>query len=577
MLFDLFKPKPIRLSPTESFKLEKSSIKPHVLLVLDGFGIAPNSTGNAISAAKTPNLNYLKANFPYTKLIAAGESVGLPANEAGNSEVGHLTIGVGRVIYQSLPKINMAIKDGSFYTNNAFLLALKHATESGSALHLMGLVSSGNVHSSTEHLMALLEFVRRSSFRNVYLHLFTDGRDAPPTDAINIINKISDYLDELKIAQIATISGRYWAMDRDARWERTKKAYDAIVNGIGPRVSNPVDAIKASYQTNITDEFIEPTVIEQNGKPVGAVGDNDAVIFFNFRIDRPRQLTMAFTYPDFEKLKEVEFGYTPHGSQKHRKEGEKAEGPTFQRGKILQNLFFVTMTEYQKNLPVSAIAYPPEFVMNSFPEVISKANLRQFHLTESEKERMVTYYMDGLKDQRFPNEDVVIVSSPNVSTYDKKPEMSVYKIVSEFKKAIMKDTYHFIVMNFANPDMVAHTGNLKATIKAVEHADSAVGSIAAMTLKAGGTLYITADHGNAEELLSFPLGTFFYTTSSGSTNTEHSNSPVPLYLVNNRYKGAVNLLREGNLSDVAPTILELMGIPKPPEMTGRSLIVKGSK
>lgn len=574
MIFNIFKPKPIRLNPAENAKLEKAVIKPHVLLVLDGFGIAPHSQGNAISAARTPNLTYFQENYPYSKLIAAGESVGLPANEAGNSEVGHLIIGVGRILYQSLPKINMSIKDGSFFENKAFHAALSHARNNNSKLHLMGLVGSGSVHSSTDHLMALLEFARRNNFRNIFLHLFTDGRDAPPTDAVNVIKKISEYINEVKIAQIASITGRYWAMDRDARWERTKKAYDAIVNGIGARAADPISAINAYYQTNITDEFIEPTVIEFNGQPVGTVDDNDAVIFFNFRIDRPRQLTMAFTIANFEELKVVEFGYTPHGRQKHRKEGEKAEGPTFERSKKPKNLFFVSMTEYQKNLPVSVIAYPPDFVTNSMPEILSKMGLRQFHLAESEKERMVTFYMDGLKDKRFEGEDVLIVSSPNVSTYDKKPEMSVYKIVSEFKKAILKDQYNFMVMNFANPDMVAHTGNIKATISAVEHVDAAVGSIAAMTLKAGGVLYITADHGNAEELLTFPLGTFYYTTSQGSVNTEHSNSPVPFYVIGNQFKGKRDILLDGNLSDVAPTIMDLMGVQKPPEMTGRSLILK---
>jgi len=574
MLISIFKPKPIRLSLQENAKLEKSTIKPQVLLVLDGYGIAPTSSGNAIAAARTPNLNYFKENYLYSKLIAAGESVGLPANEAGNSEVGHLTIGTGRVVYQSLPKINMSIKDGSFYQNPAFIKTLSHARNNRSKVHIMGLVGSGNVHSSTEHLFALLEFFRRNNFGNIYLHLFTDGRDAPPTDAVNVIAKIQNYLSTVKIARIATISGRYWAMDRDARWERTKKAYDAIVSGVGVKAADPLEAVKASYQVNVTDEFIEPTVIESNGKPVATVDDNDAVIFFNFRIDRPRQLTMAFTFANFEELKVVEFGYTPHGTQKHGKDSNVAKGPTFERGKKPKNLFFVTMTEYQKNLPVSAIAFPPDFVQNSMPEILSKSGLSQLHLSESEKERMVTYYMDGLKDTRFSGEDVLIVSSPNVSTYDKKPEMSLFKIVSEFKKAILLDKYHFVVMNFANPDMVAHTGNLKATIKAVDYVDSAVGSVAAMVLKAGGTLFITADHGNAEELLSFPLGTFFFTTSSGSINTEHSNSPVPFYVIGNQFKGVKGILRDGNLSDVAPTILNLMGVSVPPEMTGNDLIVK---
>ncbi|HLE49110.1 MAG TPA: 2,3-bisphosphoglycerate-independent phosphoglycerate mutase [Patescibacteria group bacterium] len=572
MILDFIKNKGPILTPAEVLKLEKSTIKPGVLLVMDGFGLAPPSDGNAIINSKTPNIDYYKANYPVSTLIAAGESVGLPANEAGNSEVGHLTIGAGRVIYQSLPRINMAIKDGSFYENKALNDALKHAKNNNSQLHLMGLVSSGNVHSSTEHLYALLEFCRKSSFANVKLHLFTDGRDAPPTNGINVIEHIQSYLRSVKVASIATISGRYWAMDRDARWERTHKAYQAIVLGQGVPESDPITAIKNSYAKNVTDEFIEPIVIHQNNVPIGTVNDNDAIIFFNFRIDRPRQLTMAFVFPDFEQLKEVEFGYTPHGKQKHRKEGEVAQGPTFKREKWPKNIFFVTMTEYQKNLPVSGIAFPTETIKNSLPEVLSAQGLKHFHLTESEKERMVTFYLDGMREEKLPGEDDLIVSSPNVSTYDKKPEMSIFKIVKEFKKAILKDYYHFFILNFANPDMVAHTGNIKATIQAVEAVDKALGDITAMTLKAGGTMYVTADHGNAEELLSYPTGGFFFTTSTGSVNTEHSNSPVPFFILKNDFKGKTGILSDGSLADVAPTILFLMGIQKPPEMLGHNLI-----
>jgi 2,3-bisphosphoglycerate-independent phosphoglycerate mutase len=574
MLFDIFKKGLTNITPQEGARIHSLKIKPLVLLILDGFGIAPESVGNAIAEAKTPNLNNFKTNYPNSVLIAAGESVGLPANEAGNSEVGHLTIGAGRVIYQSLPKIDMSIKDGSFFENNALLSALAHVRKNNSRLHIMGLVSSGSVHSSINHFYALLQFCQKHNFSNVALHLFTDGRDAPPKDAINVVSKIESYLNNTKCAQIATISGRYWAMDRDARWERTKKAYEAIVSSIGDQASSAVEVIKASYERGITDEFIEPTVITVNGSPVGGVNDNDAVIFFNFRIDRPRQLTMAFVFPNFEELKYVEFGYTPHGKQKAKKEGEKATGPTFKRSKWPRNVCFVTMTEYQKNLPVSAIAFPPEIINGTLAESISKAGLRQLHLTESEKERMVTFYFDGLKDEKFVGEDTDIVPSPNVATYDRKPEMSVNKIVEEFKKAVLKDYYHFFVINFANPDMVAHSGNIKATIKAIEAVDKALGLLVDITLLSSGCVMVTADHGNAEELLTFPIGTFFFTTSKGSVNTEHSNNPVPFYLIDSRFKGRTDILEGGSLADIAPTVLDIMGLPIPKLMTGKSLLKK---
>jgi 2,3-bisphosphoglycerate-independent phosphoglycerate mutase len=572
MLLDIFKRAFPGISTLESSRIRSLKIRPVVLLVLDGFGIAPESQGNAISEARTPNLNNFKKNYPNTSLIAAGESVGLPANEAGNSEVGHLTIGAGRVIYQSLPKIEMSIKDGSFFENPEFLSVLAHVRKNQSRLHIMGLVSSGSVHSSLNHLYALLELCRKYSFSNVVLHLFTDGRDAPPNDAANVISKLESYLADTKCAQIASVSGRYWAMDRDARWERTKKAYDAIVSGIGLHANSATEAIKSSYEKGVSDEFIEPTVIMKEGKVFATVSDNDGVIFFNFRIDRPRQLTMAFVFPNFEELKYVEFGYTPHGKQKARKEGEIAAGSTFKRDKWPKNIYFVTMTEYQKNLPVSAIAFPPEVINETLPEMISRAGLKQLHLTESEKERMVTFYFDGLHDEKYVGEDTDIVPSPNVPTYDKKPEMSVAKIVEEFKKTVLKDYYHFYIMNFANPDMVAHSGNIKATIQAIQAVDKALGVVADITLLSSGILIVTADHGNAEELLTYPIGTFFFTTSKGSVNTEHSNNPVPFFLIDSKFKGKRNILHSGSLVDVAPTVLDLMGLPIPSLMTGTSLL-----
>lgn len=553
-------------------------IKPVVLLVLDGWGVAPKSPGNAISEARKPNFDKYMSSYPHGELIASGESVGLPANEAGNSEVGHLTIGAGRVIYQSLPRINMAIEDETFYDNKAFLAAIRHTSTYKSRLHLIGLVSSGTVHSANEHLYALMELCVKRKVTGISLHLFTDGRDAPPTDAIKVIAEIEDKLEELNIGRIATISGRYFAMDRDGRWERTQKCYEALVLGVGIRAKDSQSAIRASYTRGKTDEFIEPMVIVPDSMssrlgPVSALGsgtinDNDAVIFFNFRIDRPRQLTMAFTLPDFEKLKEVEFGYIPHEG---KKEVGKTEGPTFQRAKWPKNLFFVTMTEYQKNLPVSAVAFPPQDVGNSLPEIISKYKLNQAHIAESEKERMLTFYFDGMKEARLPQEDVEIIASPNVATYDQEPQMSVFKLVKKFKKLIGKEKYHFFVLNFANPDMVGHSGNLEKTIAAIEFCDRAIGEVVEATLRKNGTFILTADHGNAEQLITYPTKAFFITSSRGVVNTEHSNNPVPILIVHRNLERKTIALN-GDLSDVAPTILNLMGLPIPQVMTGRDLL-----
>jgi len=552
------------------FKKRKFNVKPVVLLILDGFGIAPPSLGNPISKAKTPNLDSLAKTYPYTQLIASGESVGLPANEAGNSEVGHLTIGVGRVVYQSLPRINMAIEDGNFFENRAFLQAVNHIKIYGSKLHLMGLIGSGTVHSSNEHLFALLDFCYRNKLKGVYLHLFTDGRDSPPTDAIKVAQTIEEKLSEsdIRIAQISTISGRYYAMDRDGRWERTQKTYDAIVSAKGLHAPSAVDAIQNSYNQGKTDEFIEPTIIDKSS-PYQGVADNDAIIFFNFRIDRPRQLTMAFVFRDFEERKFIEFGYIPHESSKQK---EASEGPTFKREKWPQNLFFVTMTEYQKNLPVSAIAFPPQEIANSLSEILSNKGLKQLHLAESEKERMVTFYFNGMREGKFPGEDDLIVPSPNVATYDKQPEMSAFKVLNQFKKNLYKDFYHFIVINFANPDMVGHSGNVSATVAALEVVDKVVGTIVSETLNSQGAVFITADHGNAEELLTYPTGTFFYTSSGGNVNTEHSNNPVPFYVISRSFQIVGKNLPKGNLSDVAPTILSYMGIRTVAEMTGSNLL-----
>lgn len=548
---------------------QKNGIKPVVLLILDGYGIAPPSSGNAITQARTPNLNFYQENFLYTQLIAAGESVGLPANEDGNSEVGHLTIGAGRVIFQSLKRINLSIENGSFFENPALVGAVAHVRAQNSRLHVMGLVGSGNVHSSMNHLYAVIEFAKRNNIQHVFLHLFTDGRDAPPQEAKSIVAEIENKIQDMKLGTIASITGRYWALDRDRRWERTKSVYDALVLGKGVPANSSKEAIDRAYAQGQYDEFIPPTVVTKGGSPVGTIQDNDAVIFTNFRIDRPRQLTMAFTMPDFETVHNFMFGdvleHTGHN------EGITVN-KTFVREKIMKNLFFVTMTEYQKGIPVSAIAFPPEDVQNSLSSVIAQAGLRQMHMAESEKERMVTFYFDGLKEERFAGEDTYIVSSPKVATYDKKPEMSVKKLVSQFKRVLARGEYHFIVLNFANPDMVAHSGNLKATIKAIEIVDKMVGELVSATLKADGTVLITADHGNAEELLTYENSSFYFTSEKGSVNTEHSDNPVPLFVIGNwAYKKGKQVPR-GSLSDVAPTILGMMNIAIPTDMKGVNLL-----
>ena len=547
-----------------------SGIKPVVLLVLDGYGIAPASQGNAITQAKKPNIDSFASSYFRGELIASGESVGLPANEVGNTEVGHLSLGAGRTIFQDLVRINKSIKDESFYDNRALLQALDHVKKNNSKFHVIGLVGSGNVHSSIEHFWAIMEFCKRQNLTNVYLHLITDGRDSPPNEGIEVVQKIESQLMVNKIGKVATISGRYFAMDRDKRWERIQKEYEALVLGKGTSVSSAVEALKRSYAAKKSDEFVEPAVIKTpEGKPVATIDDNDAVIFFNFRIDRPRELTMAFVLGNFESLTSFNFGDDPE--QGGRREGQIEFGTTFKREKRPKNLFFVTMTEYIKNLPVSAIAFPKEIVPDGLGEVLARNGLKQMRLAESEKERFITYYFDGMKEERFNGEDVQIVPSPKVATYDKKPEMSVFGVVEEFKKALSRGVYHFFVINFANPDMVAHTGDIGATVKAIEFVDRAVSEVVRDTLVAGGTILITADHGNAEELLTFPTTTFFVTTSKGTVNTDHSNNPVPLYIIGDRFKGPRELPK-GTLNDVAPTILGMMGVEKPAVMTGKNLL-----
>jgi len=548
-------------------------IKPNVLVVMDGFGMAPPSEGNAITLAKKPNLDRYFATYPHTQLIASGESVGLPTNEVGNTEVGHLTLGAGRTILQDLKRINLSIEKGTFYDNKALVSLASYVKSHNSNLHVLGLVSSGKVHSSLDHLFAILQFCKKEQVNQIYLHLFTDGRDAPPKEGIEIIKKIEEKMNILRVGRIASIAGRFYAMDRDKRWSRTEKAYKAIVLGEAIQTQSALDAINSAYAKGQTDEFIEPTVIVDANGPVGKIKDNDGVVFFNYRIDRPRQLTMAFVIPDFENLKKFDFS----DSNKTKKQNEEvaASGEhTFQRGKVPQNLFFVTMTEYIKDLPVSAIAFGAEVVDRPLGMVISGAGLNQLRMSESEKERFVTYYFNGLREESFPNEEVKIVASPKVETYDMQPQMSAPKLCSEFIAKMKQDKFHFAVINFANPDMVAHSGNLPASIKAVECVDKEVHKLIQAILAQNGTVFLTADHGNAEELITFPTSTYFFTTSKGTVNTDHSSNPVPFVVINKSFEGKNVSLSKGTLADVAPTILANMGIGKPEVMTGNNLLAQ---
>jgi 2,3-bisphosphoglycerate-independent phosphoglycerate mutase len=539
-------------------------IKPIILIIMDGWGIAPDGPGNAVTQAQTPTIDNFWAAYPRTQLIASGEAVGLPKNENGNSETGHLNLGAGKIVFQDLPRINMAIADGSFFQKPAFKAAAEHVRKNKSSLHLLGLIGSGGVHSSLEHLLALIHFAKQESLPKLFLHLFTDGRDSPPTSALTYIDRVETELKKIGFGQIASLCGRYWAMDRDNRWQRTQKAYDALTLGKGKLVFSPAEGIKTSYEENKTDEFLEPLILtDKNNQPIGLINDNDAVIFFNFRIDRPRQLTKAFVLPNFETLVIKKAAFDPYAERYGLHLYEVPEQTTtFKRTKIIKNLFFVTMTEFEKRLPAQ-IAFPPIPVKMPLARVLSEKGLRQLHIAETEKERFVTYYFDGQREDPFSGEDRIEISSPKVATYDKKPEMSAYEVTNELVKRLKTNIYHFVVVNYANPDMVGHTGVLSAGIKACEVTDECVGKVVNTVLGLGGSCLITADHGNVEEMINL---------ATREVDTEHSSNPVPLIIVSQRFRQKVQNLPQGILADVGPTILALMEINKPELMTGRSLL-----
>lgn len=538
--------------------------KPVVLTILDGWGIAPPSPGNAISQAKTPNMTSFWQEYTHTQLIAHGESVGLPKREPGNTETGHLNLGAGRIAYQDLPRINISIADGSFFQNPALLAAIKHVSDHQSRLHIMSLVGGGGVHSDLSHFFALLRLCHEQNTKSVFLHIFTDGRDSPPTSSLDYVKQLQAVMTREGVGKIASVCGRFYAMDRDFRWDRTKKTYEALTENIGKTAPDIETAIKQSYDQNQTDEFIEPTlIVDENKNPIAKISDNDAVIFANFRIDRPRQLTKAFVLTDFDsKGNTIDFDpYAVKYTKKHADEKDNIRPKPFTRNIVLKNLFFVTLTEYEKDLPVHP-AFPPQAIQNTLAETISSHSASQLHMSESEKERFVTYYFNGLKEQSFPGENRLIIPSPKVSTYDKKPEMSAVELTNRLISEIQAGTYDFIVVNFANADMVGHTGNIKSTTQACEVLDTCIGRVKDAILASDGVLIITADHGNAEEMLNLATNT---------TDTEHNANPVPLIIIGNEFKNGKQL-PQGILADVAPTVLQLMKLPIPFSMSGRNLL-----
>lgn len=510
-------------------------MKPVIFAILDGWGIAKHKQGNAIAQAKTPIIDEIEKFYPATSLQASGIAAGLPWKEPGNSEVGHLNLGAGRIVYQSLPRIVLAIKDKSFFKNPALLQASKHAEKNNSCLHLMGLVSSGSVHSYIDHLYGLIEFAKKENIEKVRLHIFTDGEDSPSKEAAEFLRDVEKKLNELKDGKIATVIGRIYAMDRNKNWDRTETTYNCLTRGIGLRHSDLFQALQEFYKQGLTDTFIKPIVISDR------IRDNDSVIFFNFRKDRARQLTKAFVMPNFK-----EFPRKP-----------------------LKNLCFVTMTQYEEGLPVK-IAFPPIEIRNHLTEVLSKAGKKILKIAETEKYAHVTYFFNGGKEEVYPGEKRILVPSATMPHYDKYPEMAALEITNKILDTINENESNLIVVNYANPDMVAHTGNFQATIKAVEFIDKQLKTLLGLVLEKKCYLLISSDHGNAEEMIH---------PRTGEPNPEHSANPVPFYLVNDEYKKkpgsrspSPSESPQGILSDVAPTILELMQIPQPPEMTGQSLL-----
>jgi len=510
--------------------------KPTVLMILDGFGLTEKTEGNAVAHANLPNIDGLMKDYPYQKGYASGLEVGLPEGQMGNSEVGHLNMGAGRVVYQELTKITKSIKDGDFFENEALLVAIKNAKDNNSGLHLWGLLSDGGVHSHNKHLYALLELAKSQGLDRVFVHPFLDGRDTPPASGKEFVAELQAEIDRIGNGKIATVSGRYYAMDRDNRWERSKLAYDALVNGKGSMATDAVQAVADSYAKDINDEFVLPTIITENGKPIATVMPKDSVIFFNFRPDRARQLTRAFCDEDFSG---------------------------FERTKGFMPLVYTCFTNYDITINNKLVAYGKTTLEDTLGEYLARLGKTQLRLAETEKYAHVTFFFNGGVEEPNEGEERILVPSPKVATYDLQPEMSAPAVGAKLVEAIKSDKYDVIVVNFANPDMVGHTGIESAAIKAVEAVDSCVGDAIEALLEVDGQLFLCADHGNLEKLVDYETGQPF---------TAHTTNPVPFILIN--AEEGISIKEGGKLADIAPTLLELMDLPIPEAMTGESLLIK---
>ena len=511
------------------------SKKPTVLMILDGYGLNKNCDHNAVCEAKTPIMDQLMSQCPYVEGQASGMAVGLPEGQMGNSEVGHLNMGAGRIVYQELTRITKAIEDGDFFENPELLAAVENAKKNNSALHMFGLLSDGGVHSHITHLFGLLELAKRQGLEKVYVHCFLDGRDTPPASGKGYIEELQKKMDELGVGEIGVVSGRYYAMDRDNRWDRVELAYKALTKGEGVKGTNAAEAVQASYDEGKTDEFVVPTVMEKDGHPVATIQDKDSVIFFNFRPDRARELTRAFCDPEFKG---------------------------FEREKKLE-LTFVCFTDYDETIPGKLVAFKKEEIKNTFGEYLAAHNMTQARIAETEKYAHVTFFFNGGVEEPNEGEDRILVKSPKVATYDLQPEMSAPEVCDKLVDAIKSQKYDVIIINFANPDMVGHTGVENAAIKAIETVDACVGRAVDAIKEVDGQMFICADHGNAEQLVDYETGEPF---------TAHTTNPVPFILVN--ADPSYTLREGGKLADIVPTLLELMGMEQPKEMTGASLLVR---
>ena len=506
-----------------------------LLVVLDGYGCSDSEEGNAVMAANPEFIDKLFAERPFTRIAASGLDVGLPAGQMGNSEVGHLNIGAGRIVYQDITRINKAIEDGEFFENKSINQLIDKLKTNKKALHLYGLVSNGGVHSHIDHIEAILKLAKSKGLTEVYIHAFTDGRDTAPTSGLNFITTLEERAKEIGVGKIATISGRFYAMDRDNRWDRVEKAYQAMVHGVGNRAPDSATAMEASYKVNVTDEFVVPVIIEENNEPVALISEGDGILAFNFRADRMREITRAFVMPEFKEF--------------NRKE---------------MKVEYLSLTNYSDEFDFP-IAFPPQRLKDVLGEVLSNKGIPQLRLAETEKYAHVTYFANGGYEPPFPKEDRHMVPSPKVKTYDLKPEMSAFEVADYLTEKLQNNAYPFILVNFANCDMVGHTGIIPAAVKAVGTVDSVVSKIIPVAYDLGYSCIITADHGNAEKMINEETGEAF---------TEHTVNPVPFCLLS---KTSYELRASGRLSDIAPTVLELMGIEKPEAMTGQSLIIKSKK